>query len=112
VVEGESYMLTSIANVDGYQYNYIIAAALDAGAAFGAVLVFFASIPGAKLHWWGTEGYTNSTLERVSVAAWLILYSVGLYRYVCAIYPARRGVLRSRHLEVMVPLRGRWGSGA
>jgi len=48
------------------QYNYIIAAALDAGAAFGAITVWlFATIPGAKVHWWGTEGYTDSTCSHV-----------------------------------------------
>ena len=77
MVEGESYMLTAGENADRHQYNYIIAAALDAGAAFGSVTVFFATIPGAKLHWWGTEGYTNSTLGRLTRAARLTLYSSG-----------------------------------
>ena len=46
---------------DNHQYNYIIAAALDAGAAFGTVTVWlFATIPGAKVHWWGTEGFQDS----------------------------------------------------
>jgi hypothetical protein len=96
VVEGESYMLTAGENADRHQYNYIIAAALDAGAAFGTVSVWlFATIPGAKLHWWGTEGYMNSTLQCASRAARLNLFSIGLCRYVCAIYPAGRGVFRS-----------------
>ena len=96
MVEGESYMLTAGENADRHQYNYIIAAALDAGAAFGTVSVWlFATIPGAKLHWWGTEGYMNSTLQCASRAAKLNLFSIGLCRYVCAIYPAGRGVFRS-----------------
>ena len=61
-----SRVVTIVGNADRYQYNYIIAAGLDAGAAFGAVTVWlFATIPGAKLHWWGTEGYLNSTSHRV-----------------------------------------------
>jgi hypothetical protein len=66
VVQGQSSIFLQRSPADKYQYNYIIAAGLDAGAAFGLVSVWlFATIPGAKLHWWGTEGYLNSKSDQL-----------------------------------------------
>ena len=39
------------------RYNYVLSAALDAGVAFMAVLLYFAlSLENRSLTWWGTEG--------------------------------------------------------
>jgi hypothetical protein len=39
----------------------VIAAALDAGSAFGAVLIWVTvTVSNTELHWWGNDGYTDS----------------------------------------------------
>lgn len=43
------------------RFNYVLAAALDAGLAFGALLVFFCTgLPKASLDWWGNTVWMNT----------------------------------------------------
>jgi hypothetical protein len=65
VVKGQSSIFLQQSPADKYQYNYIIAAGLDAGTAIALVSIWlFVTLPGAKLHWWGTEGYLNSKSDQ------------------------------------------------
>lgn len=55
------------------RYNYVIAAALDAGLAFGTILVFlFFALPkgGITLSWWGND-VTFTTLD-ANAMPWLM----------------------------------------
>ena len=43
------------------RYNYVLAAGLDAGVAFGALAVFlFTALPGKTLNWWGNMVWLNT----------------------------------------------------
>ncbi|KAF5807823.1 putative oligopeptide transporter, OPT superfamily [Helianthus annuus] len=55
------------------RYNYILSAALDAGVAFMAVLLYFSTgIENINVHWWGTDNPEHCDLARCPTAKGIV----------------------------------------